>query len=801
MEEIIFNLDRDNRPLIEHFDKNSMKGMFFHRQYAMALRSIARYLREEKNAPKENEFEKYTDGNNNLFAFVSDRGTGKTSCMLSVANSLVHKTEDAHEQDIINQTEFFTIGLLDPSYFDSDHDILMLFVAKLYSLFSEKAKKIDPDTDNYAEKMQLLKDFSSTQKHIHSLLQNTDKIEGDEFERLTSYAVAIDLKKDIFKLIDDYRKFIRKPNATMLLMVDDIDLNTSEASKMAELLRKYFVHSHTIVLISVKLDQLSCIKKQDLIKEFDKIINTGIEHQDIDEMAERYLSKFMPQEHRIFLPTPELYFNNKLIIKYGERTKSFCSVMQAIPELIYQKTRYLFYNFDEEPSYIIPRNLRDLRQLLKVLAEMEGDLDSYDLTEEEKERNREVFQNYLYEDWVVNNLNNKTVRQVKQILASDGANQLNNTVLQVIKERYQLDTDYKNIEIDNIKSNDNQSYNISIGDIVGLLNMLSVKNISVDDKKFFFIVYTILSMKLYEYHETLYIKQTKEGKLQRVSPQRYMDNSSNYFKLIGGRLINSNLIELLPRKDSRDSLSRSNRTVEADKVVDLITKVQTAGQKDYRALELFMLCTFRTTSSRQDSFRTHNRVVHTDFLGDSDFVFEIGALFNNILNKDGCYQRFSKLGGVYEAIVNEILTTDGEKKTLYQLLENEVCQHMSFRSMDLLQYFINYITNIRYTSLEDPFTVICNFLTKVAEFSFMTYKPADEGTKTEVSFNQLNSVFSFTDNTALKEQFNGLFGDEIDNRRSQNNITESTLRQVEANTQGLQVDAEESANNPIPKAE
>ena len=777
MEEIIFNLDRDNRPLIEHFDKDSMKGMFFHRQYAMALRSIARYLREEKNAPKENEFEKYTDGNNNLFAFVSDRGTGKTSCMLSVANSLVHKTEDAHEQDIINQTEFFTIGLLDPSYFDSDHDILMLFVAKLYSLFSEKAKKIDPDTDNYAEKMQLLKDFSSTQKHIHSLLQNTDKIEGDEFERLTSYAVAIDLKKDIFKLIDDYRKFIRKPNATMLLMVDDIDLNTSEASKMAELLRKYFVHSHTIVLISVKLDQLSCIKKQDLIKEFDKIINTGIEHQDIDEMAERYLSKFMPQEHRIFLPTPELYFNNKLIIKYGERTKSFCSVMQAIPELIYQKTRYLFYNFDEEPSYIIPRNLRDLRQLLKVLAEMEGDLDSYDLTEEEKERNREVFQNYLYEDWVVNNLNNKTVRQVKQILASDGANQLNNTILQVIKERYQLDTDYNNnIEINYIKSNDNQSYNISIGDIVGLLNMLSVKNISVDDKKFFFIVYTILSMKLYEYQKALDKKQPEKGELQRVSPQRYLDNSHSYFKLIGGRLINSNLIELLPRKDSRDSLSRSNRTVEADKVVDLITKVQTAGQKDYRALELFMLCTFRTTSSRQDSFRTHNRVVHTDFLGDSDFVFEIGALFNNILNKYDCYQRFSKLGGVYEAIVNEILTTDGEKKTLYQLLDNEVCQHMSFRSMDLLQYFINYITNIRYTSLEDPFTVICNFLTKVAEFSFMTYKPADEGTKTEVSFNQLNSVFSFTDNTALKEQFNGLFGDEIDHSRSQGNITESALR-------------------------
>lgn len=231
MGKVTFKLERDNRPLIEEFDKNSMREKFFHRQYAMAIRCIERYLEEEKLVSQDKEFESYTDGNNNLFAFVGDRGTGKTSCMLSVANSLVNKKEHTFEQDIINETDFFTIGLLDPSYFDSEHDILMLFVAKLYSLFSAKAKNINPDVDNYNQKMQLLKDFSVTQKHIHSLLQKADKLEGDEFERLTSYASAIDLKKDINKLIDDYRKFIDKPKGVMLLMVDDIDLNTSEASR------------------------------------------------------------------------------------------------------------------------------------------------------------------------------------------------------------------------------------------------------------------------------------------------------------------------------------------------------------------------------------------------------------------------------------------------------------------------------------------------------------------------------------------------------------------------------------------
>ena len=44
MEEVLFKLERDNRPLIEKFDKNTMKDKFFYRQYSMAIRCIARYL-------------------------------------------------------------------------------------------------------------------------------------------------------------------------------------------------------------------------------------------------------------------------------------------------------------------------------------------------------------------------------------------------------------------------------------------------------------------------------------------------------------------------------------------------------------------------------------------------------------------------------------------------------------------------------------------------------------------------------------------------------------------------------------
>lgn len=797
MGNVTFKLEHDNRPLIEVFDKNTMKEKFFHRQYAMAIGCIARYLEEEKKASPANEFESYTDGNNNLFAFVGDRGTGKTSCMLSVANSLVNKKEHAFEKDIINETEFFTIGLLDPSFFDSEHDILMLFVAKLYSLFSAKAMNINPDVDNYSDKMLLLKDFSATQKHIHSLLQKAEEAEGDEFERLTSYAAAINLRKDIGKLIDDYRIFIGKPKATMLLMVDDIDLNTSEASRMAELLRKYFVHPHTIVLISVKLDQLSYIKKLDLTKEFEKILHTGIEPHEIDEMAERYLSKFMPQEHRIFLPTPEIYFDNELTIEYDGKKRNFCSVMQAIPELIYQKTRYLFYNFDGEPSYIIPRNLRDLRQLLKVLAEMEGELDHFDqeLAVDVKERNRKVLQNYLYEDWVVNNLDNDTAKQVNSIIAADGASLLNNAILQVLQYKYEKELSRSGIDdVSNIINNNNQSYNISIGDIIGLLNMLSNKLVNTSDKKFIFIVNTILTMKLYEYEQELNTPEVEE-KPQEVMPHRNMDASKDYFKLVGGRLINSNLTELLPRK-KEDAMSRSTRKISRSSVEALIDIINEKPEKDYRALELLMLCTFRTASTRADgTYRSERRVVSRDFQGGSDFWFEIGSLFNNILDKDGCYQRFADLGGKYETIVNAIKAGGEDVQTLYAHLTPVVCKHMSFRSMDLLQYFISGIGNVHYTTIGDPFTVVCHFLAQVGEFTFTTYKPSDagnlEGNKTKVKFDCMNTVFNFADNEELKSQFNGLFGDEESSVQADSGIAQENRGQEHVQAGEMEIDQEQ----------
>ena len=102
---------------------------------------------------------------------------------------------------------------------------------------------------------------------------------------------------------------------------------------------------------------------------------------------------------------------------------------------------------------------------------------------------------------------------------------------------------------------------------------------------------------------------------------------------------------------------------------------------------------------------------------------------------------------------------------------------MTFRSMDLLQYFINYVGSIHYTSVDDPFVVITNFLQKVSDFKFQTYKPivvdgVNQG-MTEETFNGFGEVFNFAGVADLQEQFNSLFGDEVDHDVSRGGTEEN----------------------------
>ena len=141
---ITFDFDNDNRPIRE----SEIEGKLFEPQYRQSLLQIETYLRElelekTEESQKESKDKSYTehiqadiDYNNNIFAFEGGRGTGKTSCMISVAGMLQDKIGfDTKCYPKIEKDKFVTIDLIDPAYFDKSHNLLSLFLAKLYKSF------------------------------------------------------------------------------------------------------------------------------------------------------------------------------------------------------------------------------------------------------------------------------------------------------------------------------------------------------------------------------------------------------------------------------------------------------------------------------------------------------------------------------------------------------------------------------------------------------------------------------------------------------------------------------------------
>lgn len=84
MDALIFNLDQDNRPLKEVITPTSLEVSPFKEQYQKSLSEIEAYL----NTLSDDSVDKDMEYANNVFAFTGDRGSGKTSCMVSVGGFL-----------------------------------------------------------------------------------------------------------------------------------------------------------------------------------------------------------------------------------------------------------------------------------------------------------------------------------------------------------------------------------------------------------------------------------------------------------------------------------------------------------------------------------------------------------------------------------------------------------------------------------------------------------------------------------------------------------------------------------------
>ena len=759
---IVFDFDNDNRPIGE----SDVEGTLFEPQYKQALRQIDIYLKEldmEKTEKEERDrsikkadteyIPDDIDYNNNIFSFIGGRGTGKTSCMISVATMLQGKSKVVKDSyDNIAKASFTTIDLIDPAYFDKSHNLLSLFLAKLYKSYAERVENENYTEVSRSDKQEFLRIYREAHAQLHRLFNekdNKDFSDEDLMEYVEDVSASVNLKRTIQDLVDAYFKCFGWKDMILILRVDDVDMDIHHASEMIESMRKYFVQPNILVFVSCDIEQLEKIKSGDFRKELeDKEVTMW--HR---ELADRYLAKVFPHSHRIQMPEPASYHTRPLLVKGTFKTtagadvdtdeiqddrdtkekktyRKFVTVKQAIPELILRKTRYLFYNTNYYESYIVPRNLRELRQLMKLLITMRD----YDNTKDEPRHNKTLFKEYFFDTWVQSNLGLEDQKVVGRLRDVRDLSLLNKTLLEQLYERF-----YKsnpNAAGSNILKNIIQQPQPSTCDVLTVVTLLEPTLIQEQDRKLLFFIKSYYSMLLYDSYREM-IREFDEhgnrpkdraivGAVGRTGSQIIRQDPNcefyDYEKLVGGSFVMLHT----PLQDAVVNPSKLKSLTEEAK--QLCTRESLSDEEEARVLlaEILVLSIFHVnqvnpSARKQNSFDKFKRLVATD---ERDrFVVNVGALLFNITRHEQSIRR-------YDDTLFDVLNKSKSYKNLRKRIMEEsgvgddkgYLHRIALRNFEVLQDIFNRYERQDYPSLADRFFGELGY---VASYAFPLYEHPD----------------------------------------------------------------------------
>lgn len=784
MKKIKFDLNGDNRPYIE--DAEDLKNSMFRNQYEQCVLLIDAYLkgiRDMQETPES--LRNSVDNNNNIIVFDGDRGTGKTSCMLSMANMMtgVGQRKVCQGTQYAVDTDFITIPMIDPSFFDEEHNILSLFIARLYSAFKGREEEEEQqDEQGNPYRNELMKMFIKVQQNLRIMFG--DKKAQDGMEYLVDMAASVDVKENIRKLVELYLKYSGNEYGVLLLLIDDIDIDSKHAYEMCEQLRKYFMQPNIITLMSMKITQLSGIIQRKFTEEY------WAETDEIADRAERYLAKLLPAHQRIYMPAPSEYMDAELEFvgseKWGYSLLEGIKIKQVIPELIFVKTRYLFYNSAKRVSYIVPRNLRDMRQMFKLLLQMKD----YAESGEKKPHyyNKEMFRQYFFNDWCDINLTEEYKAYAERVKRVKDMEELNYVVLQILDEinDSSLSQRVGKGAIDNIISPNNSPFNISLGDVLSIIRLTQRTNVGEDIRKFLFFLKSYYSMQLYRAYDTISSSSEKEKEQERanllIQKPEHDVVWNEYEAIVGGCVYCTEIEEVLPKENPFNTISyRIISMANVDKLFETcLADWQKAMTDNLISLAEFMMLVIYYDGSKnptmQYTYRVSPELCYDSFGIHTDLCFDLGSLFFNLCRVERSFNRFAVLPHG-KAFLDKLKAERAEGrdplfnamreitlKNRFKEWKNEEEKWLSFccfRNMEILEDLLDTVKAKEYKDGLNEYGLLHEFFNAVADYSIKSYDRYDDDRTGEEDkpykihfefFKVFAELFS-PENVVVKEQF------------------------------------------------
>lgn len=425
----------------EEFKVNIQKEIdekdIFYDQYAKAAQMLDDIVMFDDAAASADWLK--TESENNIIAFCGERGEGKSSAMISFINAVHSLNSNAdcilfsNCKNVI-KTLFSEPMVMDPSMFDDVHNVLDIVLATLYKKFREKYD-IDNQCLGVDDREKLLNQFQKVYRSV-SLINNQAQMLDNEYDyegnisKLSKLGESTGLRNELKQLIKLYLDFMLRPldsdkkRKSLLIAIDDLDLCSSNAYKMAEQIRKYLMIPNVVIVMAIKVEQLRLCVLEENYRNFKKILKVEAQKsgiiKEISDMAERYIAKLIPRARRIYLPKVQTIHDARIL--YRDKTGDIIyegsvkdSMNEAVLEYVFLRTGMRFLINKSEENYLLPDNLRDMINMITLLGDMEEPKGNDSIYSD----NIQKFCSYFEKEWLPGNLNTEDCKEIQKLIQSN----------------------------------------------------------------------------------------------------------------------------------------------------------------------------------------------------------------------------------------------------------------------------------------------------------------------------------------------------------------------------------------------
>ena len=212
----------------------------------------------------------------------------------------------------------------------------------------------------------------------------------------------------------------------------------------------------------------------------------------------------------------------------------------------------------------------------------------------------------------------------------------------------------------------NYAYNVSLGDVLRILEYLDQDESDMQLQLFVFFVRSLYSIKLYEYYDFVteditanhYPKPENIDQTGEIySSDAMFEQANKLQKLVNGQYFSFVADEVLPPQNIQgaENQSRDNKLINGD---ILIAKIKELGRgkneiddsykEKFRMAEFFMLTTSRLANIKRktDSWELKRNSFEPSYLvpfhsNVKNLVFDVLSPFYNVLNLKNTYNRFN----------------------------------------------------------------------------------------------------------------------------------------------------------------